>query len=199
MKLVSANHIGHPTTSQTTQHAQVRIVILTLVSFLLGVAVTAFWFHFALNRNAGNASPHTSSTQTGSKPVVAQPVEPVVNVNRSSRPPVPFHPPVDSATLAEVKQAIPNYASVSLADGEQILREAALKQFTAAAKEMDVQIKQARQQLVQAQNNPSAAVQEAARKHLQQIQSEGTKKIQELAAHLQSQIAALKQLKGTTQ
>lgn len=199
MKLASANYIGRSTKSQTTQQAQVRIIILALVSFLLGVAVTAFWFHFALNRNVRNASPRTSSAQTSSKPVVAQPVEPVINVNRSSRPSVPFHPPVNSATLAEVKQAIPNYASVSLADGEQILREAALKQFTASAKEMGVQIKQARQQLVQAEKNPSTAVQEAARKHLQQIQTEGTEKIQELAAHLQSQIAALKQLKGTTQ
>lgn len=123
---------------------------------------------------------------------------PAINASRPPRPYVPSHPPVDATAIAEVKQAIPNFASVSLADGEQILREAALKKFTAAAKDMDIQVKQAQEQLVQAENGQSAAVQQAARKHLQQTQAEQTEKLQQIAAHLQAQIAALKQLKGAT-
>jgi len=88
---------------------------------------------------------------------------------------------------------------MSLEDGTKILREAALQQFTAAAKEMDTQVKQAQQQLAQAENGQSAVEQQAAMKHVQETQAEQTEKLQLIAARLQSQIAALKQLKGVVQ
>lgn len=193
ISLASANGVGSTKKPQTREQAQVRIVMLALVSFLLGVAVTAFWFHFASNRNAENSSSQVTG-QENSQP----PAEQVVNVNPPARPFVASHPPVDAATIEEVKQAIPNFASVSLADGTQILREAALKQFAAAAKEMDVQVKQAQAQLVQAENGQSADEQQTAMKHLQQVQAEQSQKLQHIAGQLQIHIAALKQLKGLT-
>ncbi|HXR47640.1 MAG TPA: hypothetical protein VN784_09390 [Candidatus Limnocylindrales bacterium] len=196
MILTPPNKIAFPGKSQAKEQAQVRIVILVLVSFLLGAAATALWFHVAPDRNVEN-----SSTQVNGQEGQADnppPDEPAVKANPPARPFVASHPPVDAATIEEVKQAIPNFASVSLADGTQILREATLKQFAAAAKEMDVQVKQAQEQLVQAQNGQSAAEQQAAMKHLQQTQAEQTEKLQQIAAQLQTQIAALKQLKGVT-
>lgn len=170
------------------------MVILALVSFFLGVVATTFWFRFSSGSNPGN-----SSIQTTAEPASDEPAAPTVTPNPPARPVVASHPPVDAAVIEEVKQAIPNFVSVPLADGEQTLREAALKQFTAAAKEMDIQVKQAQQQFVQAETDQSATEQQAARKHLQQTQAEETEKLQEIAAHLQNQIAALEQLKGTTQ
>jgi hypothetical protein len=169
------------------ERARARIIVLVLVSFLLGVAVTASWFHYAASRPAEN-----SSSQTNDQPATEQPI----NATAPAQPFVPSHPPVDAATIAAVEQAVPDYASLSLEDGTQILRAAALKQFAAAAREMDAQVKQAQEQLVQAESNPAAAGQPAALKHLQQTQVEQTEKLQQIAAQLQAQIAALKQLKN---
>jgi hypothetical protein len=193
MKLASTSNVGFLRKPITGEQAQVRIIMLALVCFLLGVGVTALWFHLTARSGA-----EISSSPTGVEPDAGQPAEPAVPANPPARPFVASHPPVDAAAIEEVKQAIPNFASVSLADGTQILREAALKQFATAAKEMDVQVKQAQEQLVQAQNGQSAAEQQAAMKHLQQTQAEQTEKLQQIAAQLQTQIAALKQLKGVT-
>jgi hypothetical protein len=169
------------------ERARARIIVLVLVSFLLGVAVTASWFHYTASRLAEN-----SSSQTNDQPATEQPI----NATAPAQPFVPSHPPVDAATIAAVKQAVPDYASLSLEDGTQILRAAALKQFAAAAREMDAQVKQAQEQLVQAESNQAAGGQPATLKHLQETQVEQTEKLQQIAAQLQAQIAALKQLKN---
>ena len=171
--------------------AQARIIMLALVSFLLGVSATAAWFHFAPNRNAQNSSspaPDQSNNE--------QPAGTVASANPPAQPYVPSHPPVDAATIEAVKRAVPNYASVSLADGTQVLRAAALKQFAVVAKEMDVRVRQAEERLSEAENGQIAAEQQAALTNLRQTQAEQTGKLQEITAQLQAQIAALTQLKN---
>jgi hypothetical protein len=194
MKLAPTKKAFLQNNAQMKEHARVQIVMLALVSFLLGVAVTAFWFHFTPNRN-GNIS----SVQTNSETAVGQPAMRTATANPPARPFVASQPPVDAATLEAVKQAIPNFASVSLEDGTQILRATALKQFTATTKEMDLQVRQAQQRFSEAEKSQSPAAEEAARKHLQQTQAEETEKLQQIATQLQAQIAALKQLKGAAQ
>ena len=103
---------------------------------------------------------------------------------------------MDAATIEAVKRAVPNYASVSLADGTQVLRAAALKQFAVVAKEMDVRVRQAEERLSEAENGQIAAEQQAALTNLRQTQAEQTGKLQEITSQLQAQIAALKQLKN---
>lgn len=186
MKPALADKVG-----SLKHEAQVRIVIPVLVSFFLGVAVTAVWFHFTANHAVKN-----SSFPTNGKPSAGQSALRAVNARQTARPYVPSQPPVSPEAIKEVKQAIPNFASVSLADGMQILREAALKKFAAAAKETDAQVGQARQRLIQAENGQPAVVQQAARKHLQQVQAAAAGKLQQIAAQLQTQIAALKRLKN---
>jgi hypothetical protein len=171
--------------------AQARIIMLALVSFLLGVAATAAWFHFAPNRNAQNSSspaPDQSNNE--------QPAGTVASANSPAQPFVPSHPPVDAATIEAVKVAVPNYASVSLADGTQVLRAAALKRFAVVAKEMDVRVRQAEERLSEAENGQIAAEQQAALTNLRQTQAEQTGKLQEITSQLQAQIAALQQLKN---
>jgi hypothetical protein len=104
--------------------------------------------------------------------------------------------PADTAAIEEVKRALPNLASLSVEDGTRILREAALKEFKAAADEMESQVKDARQRLSEAQSSGSEAGQQAAMKHLQEIQAEQTKRIEQIAAKSKAQIEALQQLKA---
>lgn len=184
MKLAANNKVNLTQQPQPGERASVRIVLIAVISFLLGIGATAFWFQLAAKRNAGNPG-----FEANSQPAAGQP-------DTSARPDVANVPPVSPAAVEEVKQAIPNFASVSVDDGENILRTAALKEFTAAAKEMDAQVKAAQQQVGQAQNGQSAAEQQAALKQLQQTQAAATEKLQQIAARLSAQIVALKSLKN---
>ena len=98
--------------------------------------------------------------------------------------------------VQEVKALIPNLGAVSVEEGTRILREAALKDFTAAAKEMEAQVKEAQQRLTQARSGGSDADPQAAMKHLQQVQAEQTEKLKQIAARSKTQIDALQQLKA---
>jgi hypothetical protein len=100
----------------------------------------------------------------------------------------------DTATLEQVKRAVPDLASVSVEEGTRILREAALKDFAVAADEMELRQKEAQQRVTDAQGK-SEAEQQAARKNLQQVQLEQAGKLKQVAARLQAQITALQQLK----
>ena len=104
--------------------------------------------------------------------------------------------PADAAVIAEVKRSIPNLDSVSLADGKQILRVAALKEIMVATEEMQRRVKEAQQRISQAQTNGSEAEQQAALKQLQQVQAEQTEKLKQVAARSQAQIQALEQIKS---
>jgi hypothetical protein len=103
---------------------------------------------------------------------------------------------INTNAVQEVKALIPNLGTVSVEEGTRILREAALNDFTTAAKEMETQVKEAEQRFTQAQNGGSDADQQAARKHLQQIQSEQFEKLKQIAARSKAQIDALQQLKA---
>ncbi len=118
----------------------------------------------------------------------------LINASSPTRPAVATSQ-IDPATTEDVKRAIPNFASVSVEGGTRILREAALKDFKAAANEMEIQVKEAQQRLSQAQNGGSDAEQQAAMKHLQQVQAEQTEKLRQIAARSQAQIEALQKLK----
>ncbi len=101
----------------------------------------------------------------------------------------------NKATIEEVKRALPNLAAVSMEEGTRILRETTLKEFAAAADEMEIRLKEAQQRATQAQSSGSAADQQAAVKQLQQVQLEQAEKLKEITARLSVRIAALQQLK----
>ncbi len=113
----------------------------------------------------------------------------------AARPVVSSPKQVDPAIIAEVKRAVPNLESVSLADATQTLRVATLKQFAEAAEAMDRAVKTAEAGIEKAQSG-SEADRQAAVKQLQQVQAEHTEKLKQITAHLQAQIAALQQMKS---
>ncbi len=168
------------------ERAFIRTVVLVLVSFGLGISATVVWFHLAGNHNAENPNLQTAG----------QPAAPAANAQSPAQPAVANQPPISPAAIEEVKQAVPNFASVSVEDGEKILRTAALKEFSAAAKEMDDQVKKAQQQLLQSESGLSAEEQQAAMKQVQQTQTAAAEKLKQVSARLDAQIAALKSLKN---
>ena len=193
MKLTSANKVGSTQESSMREQAQVRMVILALVSFLLGVAAAALWFHFVPNRNVENLSAQVNGqeSQQDNQPSAF----PSSGANSPARAFVEQPVPVAPAAIEDVKRALPDYASLSVDRGTEILREAALKKYAAAVQELQSQVAQAQAALSQAESK-SPAEQQVALKRLQQVQAEQSQKLQQIGGQLQTQIAALKQLKS---
>ena len=104
--------------------------------------------------------------------------------------------PVSPETTNEIIRLIPDINSTSLDDGIRILREAAVNKINEAGAEMEKQIQAAQQQLADAQNSRPEAEQQAAMKHLQQVQLDQAEKLKAIAARLQAQISAFQQMKA---
>ena len=102
---------------------------------------------------------------------------------------------IDPAVVAEVKRQIPNFASVSVDEGAQILRQSALNDLKALATEMELQVREAEQRVQQAQNGKSEAEQQASLKQLQQVRADQAAKLKEITARSAAQIEALRKLK----
>lgn len=113
-----------------------------------------------------------------------------------SSPVVKASPPVSPETTNEILRLIPDVNGTSLEDGIGILRQAAVDKFSEAGAEMEKQIQAAQQQLAAAQNGGSGAEQQAAMKHLQQVQLDQAEKLKAIAARLQAQISAFQQMKA---
>ena len=105
--------------------------------------------------------------------------------------------PAQETLVSEIRQLIPNLDAISLDDGTRILRETSVKEFAAAAGELQARVQEAQARVVQARAGGSAADQDAAIKNLQVVQAEQAKKLKDIAADAQARIDALRRLKGT--
>jgi len=105
---------------------------------------------------------------------------------------------VSPETTNEIRRLIPDIKGTSLEDGIGILRADAVSKITAAGAEMQKQIQAAQQQFADAQNGKTEAEQEAARKHLQQVQLDEAEKVKAIAAQLQTEISAFEQMKAAS-
>ena len=108
------------------------------------------------------------------------------------------HTESNSAVVDDLRAMIPNLDSISLSEAIRIVREASLKEFAAAANRSQVQLKEAQQRLMEAQNGSSESEQQTAMKNLQQIQLDQTDQLKRIAAKAQAQIGTLKRLKAGT-
>jgi hypothetical protein len=115
----------------------------------------------------------------------------------------PSAPPVSSETASnqivaseQVLQTLTNVSTVSLEQGSQILRDAALADFKAAVAVGAAQVKEAEDKLQQVQNG-SDAEKQAALKRLQEARAEQTQKLKDIAARLQNELEALQRMKST--
>lgn len=103
-----------------------------------------------------------------------------------------------AAAQGEVERIIPNLASVSVAEGTQILREAYLQDFLATLKTTQPEIDALQERMQQLQNNMSDADRENYLEQLQQLRARQKKQLDELAARVEAQVAALEQIKGVS-
>ncbi|MFZ0825789.1 MAG: Gldg family protein [Verrucomicrobiia bacterium] len=108
------------------------------------------------------------------------------------KPSAPVSPEVTNAVV----RLIPDPQGTSLEDGTRILSEAAMKEFTDTGAEMEKQLQAAQQQLASAQSGQSAADQQAAMKHLQEVQWQQGENYKQIAARLQAELAVFQQLKA---
>jgi hypothetical protein len=113
-----------------------------------------------------------------------------------SSPVVAASPAVSPEITNEILRLIPDINGTSLEDGIGTLRQAAVDKFSEAGAEMVRQIQAAQQQASDAQNGRTEAEQQAAMKHLQQVQLEQAEKIKAIAARLQVQISTFEQMKA---
>lgn len=103
----------------------------------------------------------------------------------------------DRTTTEELRHTLPNLDSMSLEEGTQHLREAALQDIKTATTEMEKQIQAAQRRLIEAEANQSETERRAASQELQKLQQEQLKKVQQIARRLQEQLTALERIKGT--
>ncbi len=113
----------------------------------------------------------------------------------ASSAPVKASAPIPPEVTNEIVRLIPNINGTSLDDGIATLRAAAVGKFSEAGAEMEKQIHAAQQQVAAAQNGQSEAEQQAAMKHLQQVELDQAEKVKAIAAQLQVQISLFEQMK----
>jgi hypothetical protein len=193
MKTLPKDRVSSSIARWSSGQANTPTVLLAAVCFAVGLGAGAFIF-----RRPAEPAPMDANDIAAIRPAIApsdnSPAE-TSQPRRGNFSAVPV-PPASPAAIEEVKRAIPDLASVSLADGTRILRKAALTEFATAAKEIGEQIHAAQINLAKAQNGGSESEQQAAIQQLQQAQASQTAKLQEIAAKSQAQIDALKQLKA---
>jgi len=165
--------------------AALRAVLLAALCLGVGFGLGSFWHSRRAQRGGVIAGDETTAgaNSEGSAPAAAATLLPEPAM------------PLDLAVVAEVKRRIPNLASVTLEQGSQILRAAALQDLQAAMSRMEPQLKQAEQEVARMEAAQSETGKQAALKELQRLQAEQAGKLGELAARSTLQIEALRQLK----
>ena len=121
----------------------------------------------------------------------------ILRVTAEAPPPVVAKSvPLTPALTNEILRLIPDINAASPEDADRIFHQDFLNQCAKAGAEMEAQINAAAQEVVKAQNNGSPADLEAARKNLSQVQFDQTEKLKAVAAHLQLQLDAFRQMKA---
>jgi len=113
-------------------------------------------------------------------------------------PVVKASPPAAPETTNEILRLIPDMNGTSLEDGIGTLRQAAVDRFSEAGAEMEKQIQAAQKELAAAQNGGSTEAQQAALKHLQQVQLGQAENLKAIAAQLQVQISTFERMKAAS-
>ena len=98
--------------------------------------------------------------------------------------------------VASINTLIPDVANTSVETANQLFHDDFMKQCSEAGAEMEKKLAAAEQQVVQAQDNGTAAELEAAQKNLAQLRASQADNIKQIAARLQQQMAVFQQLKN---
>lgn len=102
----------------------------------------------------------------------------------------------EPAIAEMLSKTIPDASKVSLEEGTRVLRTAALAEFTAAVNESQAQLQTTEAEWKQAKSSGSLNDQDAALKHLQDLQNAQAQKLKEITARSQAQVDTWKKLKA---
>jgi hypothetical protein len=105
---------------------------------------------------------------------------------------------VNTGAVQEVKELIPNLATVSVEEGKRILQNATYKDLELVKKETDALVKEAERRYRQSLNGGSETERQAARQQLEQAQAEQKQKFDQLYSNSAAQIHAFEQLKAAS-
>ena len=167
--------------------AEIRTLLVATVCLLLGFGLGGLWHSRRTQPSVVNTEKETPREDAGT-PSAGTTAAP-------QSAPAPFQSKFDPGIIAEVKRLIPNFVSVSLEEGSQIIRQAALKDLQAALSQMDGQLKEAGQRVARMEDAKSETEKQAALKDLQRLQAEQAAKLREFTIRSSVQIEALRQLK----
>jgi hypothetical protein len=188
MKHLKMNNRGQLRQRGIGEQAQARIILLALVFFLMGLAVSALWFSRKPSAEAASQTALSGNTTSDVTHALAR----SVNVSPQPQPALQ----TDLAALDTVKRAISNVNSASLEQGTRILRQAAVAEFRQTVQELQARQKTAEQNFIRGQNNRSDEEQKTATKQLQELQAEQMEELKQIAAKSKVQIETFQQLKG---
>lgn len=105
---------------------------------------------------------------------------------------------IDPAAIMAVKQTLTNLDTVSVDDGNQILRGNALEEFRKAARDMETELKTAEQDVLVAQQKGTTADQQSAQQKLAEVRARQMEILKDIAARSKAQTDALQHLKQKT-
>lgn len=104
-------------------------------------------------------------------------------------------PALKAAAVEQVQKQIANTADVSLDDGRNRLRQAAVAELRIVAAETEQLLRRAQEKLARAQASGAELEQETALRELQQIQQAQMQKVKEIASRSEAQVEAWENLK----
>jgi len=185
MKPFPPHQIVHVKRRGNHAQAAIRTVIVAALCLGIGFGLGGLWHSRRVQRGgvsteAANEAAVNTEAQAPATPATVSPV--------AAAPP-------DPAIVAEVKRQIPNFATVPLEEGSQILRAAALRDLQAALSQMQPQLKEAEQRVARMEEAKSETEKQTALKDLQRLQAAQAAKLNELTTRSSSQIEVLRQLK----
>lgn len=194
----SARNQSEAVERRARESAQARVFMLALVSFAMGIAVSALWFS---RKAPGHDEPKKEAVlEQDAAPTHRADTRFAKQTEAPSRPAASNPAPVlaqaiDPAALSAVKRSIPNIDEASVETGARILREAALAELQQAVRDLQARQKLLEQKLSSGGSSGSDEQQKLATKQLKELQLEQMEKIQQIAANAKAQLDAFHQLK----
>jgi hypothetical protein len=165
--------------------ATLRTVIGAALCLGIGFGLGGLWHSRRVQRGGVSTEGANAAAVNPEAPAPATP---------ATTSPVAAVPP-DPAIVAEVKRELPDFASVSLAEGSQVLRRAALRDLQAALSQIEPQLKEAEQQVARMEEAKSETGKQTALKELQRLQAAQAAKLSEFTTRSSAQIEVLQQLR----
>ena len=167
--------------------AGIRTLLVAALCLVTGFGLGGLWYSRHTQRSAVNTEKETPREDAGRPPAGTTAVLQSVQAPAQNK--------LDPAIIAEVKRRIPNFGSVSLEEGSQILRDAALKDLQTALSQMEGQVRDAERRVAQMEETKAETEKQAALKELQRLQAGQVAKLREFTTRSSAQIEALRQLK----